>query len=235
MDYNDEYIRKNPNMHIEHSDLKFIQMLNVIPFGSKFNNILDVACGAGIITQHFRDHFTPSYIEGIDISSAMINKARELDTRKSITWRVANIYEYRSDVGFDLIVCADIIEHLQDDSLFASIISKLGKNTVIKIPLEDSYFNRLLRKLRIYDPWKDTELRYGHIHHYNETELDRVFTSNGFKIVNAKFIPMPKRTNIVWEVVRIIFYPLSIISITFMVKFVGGFKVYFLTSTTYKK
>lgn len=230
MDYNEEYIKKNPNMHLEHSDLKFSQILRVIPTGSKFNNILDIACGAGVITQHFAEYFNPTYIEGIDISQAMINKAKELDVNHKIVWKVADIYTYNSNINYDLIVCADIIEHVSDDHLFSSILSRLGKNVVIKVPLEDSYFNRFLRRFKIYDPWKDTEERYGHIHHYSESELDNVFTSNGFQIVNADFIPMPKRSKFRWEIIRLIFYPLSFVSIRLMVKFVGGFKVYYLSS-----
>jgi len=229
MDYNYEYIKKNPNMHLEHSDMKFDQLLRVLP-DKRYDSILDIACGAGAITLKFQEYFKPNYIEGIDISEAMISKAKELDTKRLINWKIADIYSYQRAKNFDLIVCADIIEHLEQDAKFVQILSKLGQEVVIKVPLEDSYFNRFLRKFKIYDSWKDTEIRYGHIKHYSENALDKVFIENGFTIKKKISVPMPKRSKLIWEAIRLAFIPISLISTNIMVKFAGGFKIYHLES-----
>ena len=134
MDYNYEYIKKNPNMHLEHSDMKFAQLLTVLP-NEGYDSILDIACGAGAITLKFQEYFKPKYIEGIDISEAMIGKAKELDTKRLVNWKIADIYSYKPARKYDLIVCADIIEHLEEDAKFVEIISRLGQEVVIKVPL----------------------------------------------------------------------------------------------------
>lgn len=229
MDYSKEYIEKNPTLHLEHSQTKTKEILEVLD-KRKFETILDVGCGAGAITLELARTLHSGQVVGIDVSEVMIEKARELDSNNVIKWQQTSIYDFISEKPFDLVVCADIVEHMEDDVRFLKRVSMLGKHVVIRVPLEDSVFNRFLRKFSIYDPWVDTKNRYGHIHHYNEKVLENMFTKCNLKIINSIYKPMPKRSKIIWEMLRLLFLPLSIVSIGFMVRFIGGFKIYLLSS-----
>lgn len=233
MDYQKEYLEKNPNMHLQDSITKVMQILQVIPKNIKFNNILDVACGAGLITIEIAQGLKPDYIEGIDLSDAMLKKARSLDKTNLVIWKNIDIFDYKTNKKFDLVFCVDILEHINDDFGFLKKISKLGHYILIRTPLENSLFCNFLRKMNIFDPWKDTENRYGHIHHYNETDLEKLFSKCNLKPINSISVPMPKRSKRIWEFFRLFFYPISIFSMDKMVKISGGFKIYFLESKTY--
>ncbi|OGN15101.1 MAG: hypothetical protein A3J47_00510 [Candidatus Yanofskybacteria bacterium RIFCSPHIGHO2_02_FULL_43_22] len=118
MDYQKEYLEKNPNMHLEHASLKRDQLLSVLADFPKGQRILEIGCGAGAGTLELVKKLEPKYIEGIDISEQMISKARELDNKNLVNWRTVGVFDYNVSEPFDLIVCADILEHLTDDTGF---------------------------------------------------------------------------------------------------------------------
>lgn len=226
MDYQKEYLEKNPGLHLEHASIKKNQIISVLVGFPRSQRILEVGCGAGALMIALAKEFKPRFIEGIDVSWQMINKARELDTEKLVNWRVADIFDYNISEPFDLIVCSDIIEHLKNDAGFLKIIKNFGREIVIRVPLEKSHFSKFLVNANIFNVWKDTEYRYGHIHHYNEEELLKLFGDCGLKIISSRAFPMPKRSRLIWEVFRLLFYPLGIFSVDFMVRLAGGFKVF---------
>jgi len=227
MDYINEYISKNPTMHLEHSETKLKELLEVIP-PKIYKSILDVGCGAGAITIALKSILNPDRMVGLDVSGVMLAKARQLDKNETVEWVQKSIYEISNDIFFDLVICADVVEHIEDDSRLIKHLATIGRNIVIRIPLEDSTFNRLLMSLKIYDPFKDTELRYGHIHHYNESQLEKLFKEAGLIIKMSIYKAMPKRSKMFWEVLRILCFPISLLSISAMVRFIGGFKIYLL-------
>lgn len=229
MDYQKEYIEKNPDMHLDDSDLKIRQLCLVIKPSYQIESLLDVACGAGSVTIGLVKKYQPKQAVGLDVSSAMIKKAKELDKDKLVEWIRSDIFTYKHSKKFDLVTCVDILEHIEDDKAFLKRISVLGKYIVVKTPLEDSLFNRFLRKFGIFDPWEDTEKRYGHIHHYNENVLRRMINEGGLKVIESVSVPMPKRSRKIWEFFRLLFYPIALISMDKMVEVSGGFKIYLLT------
>jgi len=231
MDYIHEYLEKNPDMHLGDTDQKLSAMLGILPSNQKFKRIIDIACGAGAITTELKKVLKPDYMEGIDISPGMIDAAVKLDTKKAVEWKVKDFYKYEIKDKFDLAICNDILEHVEDEEGFLNKLAGDAKHVAIKVPLEDSLFSRFLIKSKIFDVWKDTEERYGHIHHYSKKSLDTLIESNGFEIVKADYIPMPKRSKFRWEFFRLLFYPLSLISMDLMIKVSGGFRIYFLKST----
>ena len=230
MDYQKEYILKNPGLHLEQAQLKAKQVLNFL--GSlKIDSLLDVACGAGGITMEFNAKLKPDMAVGIDISKDMIKVAKENDTDHEIEWICEDIYKYSPKANFDLGTGIDIIEHVEDDLGLLKRMGELGKLVCIKVPMEDSFLdNQIIRKLGIRDPWKESEERYGHIHHYNEKQLNKLFTIAGFKILKEGYIPLPKRSKLFYEVFRVIFLPLGWFSQKAMANFVGGFKIVLLES-----
>lgn len=228
MDYQEEYIKKNPNMHLEDAEMKVRQVSLVIPENLKIRSLLDVACGAGSITTMLVKQLKPTHALGIDISKAMINKAKELDKERTVEWKASDVFKYKNTKLFDLVLCVDILEHIDDDLKFLKKVSEFGRFILVKTPLERSVFSTLLKNLGILDPWKDTEMRYGHVHHYDENELNSLFQKANLRIVNSISVPMPKRTKFRWEIFRLLFYPISIFSMKRMVEVSGGFKIVLL-------
>jgi|SRR3972149_894015 len=229
MDYQREYIDKNPNMHLHDAKNKAAQIDNIIPSNIMVSSMLDIACGAGLVTIEMTKMIRPKYVVGIDISRKMIRKAGELDKNKIINWKAVDIFKYRHKTKFDLVTCIDIIEHINDDFGFLKKAAGMGKYIVIRTPLEDSLFSKMLRRKKIFDTWKDTEKRYGHIHHYDEKKLLKLIRRSELVVIKETSVPMPRRSKLIWEIFRILFYPISIISMEMMVRISGGFKIYLLS------
>lgn len=231
MDYAEEYIKKNPSLHIEQGDLKTKQVFSVFKKGEAFSGILDVGCGAGAVTLALAERFNKAAVEGIDISEKMINAARTLDRRNAVHWSVADVFRLdSSNKHFDLVVSTDLMEHLERDEDFLRILKKIGGTIIVRVPLEASLLSRLLVKSGLFDVWKDTEQRYGHVHHYAAGDMKRLFKKCGLRIVWHKSYPMPRRTSFAMELLRLIFYPLYFISRDLSVSVAGGFRVYRLQS-----
>lgn len=228
MDYVKEYIEKNPTMHLEDSLMKVNQIIQVIPPTLKVKRLLDVACGAGLITIELAKKLNSTNNVGVDISKEMIKKAKLLDKEKLVKWKVADIFEYKAAKTFDLVTGIDILEHIENDKEFLKTVSRLGKFILIRTPLEKTGFSTFLRKTGIYDPWKDTEKRFGHIHHYDEQDLYSLFKSCNLKIVKSVSVPLAKRSKLIWEIFRLLFYPIALFSLEKMVKVSGGFKIILL-------
>ncbi len=228
MDYQNEYIKKNPLLHFEQSETKAKQILSFLG-DIQVNSLLDVACGAGKITAVLAHTLHSQKTVGIDISKTMIKMAKKCNTTKTISWINIDIFNYRPKQQFDLITCIDILEHVSADLAFLRKVKTLGRQILIKVPLEDSFFdNKILRKLKIRDPWKESGIKYGHIHHYNENQLIRLFSRAGLKRVKEGYIPLPKRSLLFYEIFRVIFLPIGWFSQKAMTNFVGGFKIVLL-------
>jgi len=225
MDYQKEYINKNPSLGLEQASLKAKQILGFLG-DIEINSLLDIACGAGGITAILEHELKPKETVGLDISSEMIRVAKSKDTDKAITWLCQDIFNYCPDRKFDLVTCIDIIEHVEDDLRFLKKVSSFGKKVLVKVPMEDSILdNKIIRTLKIRDPWKESENRYGHIHHYNEKQLLELFDKSGFKLIKQGYIPLPKRTLLFYEILRVVFLPIGWFSQRAMANFVGGFKL----------
>lgn len=67
----------------------------VIKPSCQIESILDVACGAGGVTIELVKKYQPKEVVGLDISSAMIKKAKELDKNKLVGWIRADIFTYK--------------------------------------------------------------------------------------------------------------------------------------------
>lgn len=225
MDYQKEYITKNPNLGLDQANLKAKQVLAFLG-EIKIDSLLDLACGAGGITIILEKALKPKETVGLDISSAMISAAKENGRAKNITWLCQDLFSYNPEKKFDLVTCIDIVEHIEDDLGTLKKIATLGQNILIKVPMEDSVLdNKIIRTLKIRDPWKENEIRYGHIHHYNEKQLLELFDKAGLKIIKQSYIPLPKRSRLFYEILRVVFLPIGWFSQKAMANFVGGFKI----------
>ena len=227
MDYQHEYIRKNPSLHLEQAKIKADQILKFLG-GMKVGSLIDVGCGAGGITVILKEKLSPVKTIGIDISKTMIDLAKRKN--KDITWYCGDIFGYKHRDKVDLIIGIDIIEHIQDDIGLLKKMGRIGHKVLIKTPLEDSFLDSKIRKLEINDSWKDSENKYGHIHHYNDKQITKMCKDAGFKIVKSDYLPLPKRSKWLYEILRIIFLPLGWVSKRIVTNFVGGFKIILMES-----
>jgi len=231
MDYSEEYIKKNPTLHIEDAPIKFNEMKSELFKLDKSKSILDVGCGAGVLTKMIADFLKSEQVLGVDISEAMIKTANKLNTDKNIEYKSIDIYRFNTSSKYDVVICADTIEHVEDDVGFLKILSKFSDKIIIRVPMEDSIYNSILKKLGISDELKKTEVQYGHVNHYSVKKFFELVKKANLKVSSYTLFRINKpRTWWVNEIIRQISNIVCLFSIDFGVKLGGGFLVVTLKS-----
>lgn len=229
MDYQEEYIKKNPTLHVEDTDKKFAEISKVVNQKLTFKSMIDIGCGAGVLTLKVKHSLNIKETLGVDLSSHMIESAQEFDQQKEVRWLKEDYRNLDYSKIYDLSIAMDIVEHVENDEEILEILSKISKYSVIKVPLEYSLMNRFLKRLGIHDTFAETRNQFGHIHYYNFFKI-RDLVEKYFEIENYSCISMPKRRTKKWEYLRRLWLPIGIISKKYMTYFGGGFAVFFLKS-----
>jgi len=89
--------------------------------------ILDVGCGAGMLTNSLAKE--SHEITGIDLSESSLNIASKHDTTKTITYLKASAYNLPfEDRSFDVVCAMDILEHVENPSLLIKEASRVLKH-----------------------------------------------------------------------------------------------------------
>lgn len=230
MDYQEEYIKNNPDLGSKDvaSKVKSIKEIinqnKIIP-----NSILDIGCGSGAILLSLLSDYKIDKSCGIDISEIMINTAIKKDEQKLSSWIRSGIFDadFRS---FDLVLAIDIIEHIKDDDALLKKLVNWGNLFVVKVPIEDNYVVNIVKYLSfgIIDSSKSTEEKYGHIHHYSEKAFTELVKNSGYEILQKNYMHLPKRHVKFWEIIRLLMMPVWIISQKAYIRLNGGFLVLLL-------
>ncbi len=67
--------------------------------------ILDLGCGPGLMRKPLAAHYPRASYHGVDVSEHMCER---------YGWTHASVTEYRSKRPFDLVICHDVIQYLDD-------------------------------------------------------------------------------------------------------------------------
>ncbi|MGD8352885.1 MAG: class I SAM-dependent methyltransferase [Pseudomonadota bacterium] len=93
-------------------------ILHLLPDNIEPDQVLDAGSGPGVISFLLADKYPAATITGIDMSEEEISASREIASRAGITnarFETADISALPYADSFDLIVCVDILEHIEDD------------------------------------------------------------------------------------------------------------------------
>ncbi len=147
---------------------------------SSYSSVLDVGCGPGTkLARWVRPHCEA--VVGADLESA-VTIAQSLHA--SIHFQVADL-DQPGTLGarkFDLIICADVIEHLADPRvLIQSILAVSHPKTQILISTPDR--DRLRGRRSMSSPMKE------HIREWTSSELDRFLRQEGLDIQSSRLLP----------------------------------------------
>ncbi len=88
-----------------------------------YNNVLDVACGAGIISSYLSKN--NKHVIGIDLSSKMIETAKIIHNENNLEFYNEDFYKFNNENKFDLIVIFNAYPHFLDIKLFIEALKRL--------------------------------------------------------------------------------------------------------------
>lgn len=103
--------------------------------GEKFEKVLDLGCGTGLVGKHVRD--IAGFLVGVDLSPRMIDKARKQNIYDEL--HVGGIEDYLQgdDRAYDLIVCADVFPYVGElETVFRLIKARMNKAAVFVFSTE---------------------------------------------------------------------------------------------------
>lgn len=181
-------------------------ILNLINHHHK--KILEIGCAFGELGKSIKSHFPNVIIDGVELNSD--SRDFLLDTYNNVT--IGNIEDIdisKIDNGYDLIIFADVLEHLVDPwrilKLFEKKLSKNG-NVIVSVPnLRNSgiLFNLILRGRFEYT---DSGLMdRTHLRWFTRHEINQALDDAGLKVsfINVNY-------NVYSPLKKILIYPLKL-------------------------
>jgi trans-aconitate 2-methyltransferase len=121
---------KQYNKYFKERNRPAIDLINQIP-ENKYQSIIDLGCGDGVITNYLHNKYNPKHIVGLDSSSSMLEQAKQISYK--IDWQLSNIGNFTGN--YDLIFSNSALQWLDNhEKLFNHIISSTNSTIAIQMP-----------------------------------------------------------------------------------------------------
>lgn len=188
-----QYIACNPTWHEEDSDWKAEKILRLLrrAGGDWPAAVAEVGCGTGGILRSLQMHLPrATSLSGYDIAPAAIERAmRHANAR--LTFHCEDIT--RAGRSFDLLLCVDVFEHVEDPFRFLRALRPLASKLVFNIPLEMHVAGVLINhQLR-------TRRQFGHLHFYTAALAMETLHECGYAIIAhdypSRMLDCPRSTS----------------------------------------
>ena len=145
--------------------------------------VLDIGCGVGTLSFYLAKK--GNYVLGIDISKNAVNvckKSAKIFGLRDIKFQRMDFPNEIPRDKFDLIVCSEVLEHLEDDDLaLKKIYSLLRPNGIVIISVPSK--NAPLYRLGLA---KEFDKRVGHLRRYTLSELVNKCQKAKFTILETR-------------------------------------------------
>jgi hypothetical protein len=173
------YLAENPSWGVEDSAWKaeiidqLIQQHRLSP-----NTVCEVGCGAGEILNQLSLRHSSTLYTGYEVSP----QAYELcltRTRSNLRFILDDLN--KKDVHFDLLLCIDVFEHIEDYLGFIKTIQTKASYKVFHIPLDLSVLSILTGSIMT------ARHRLGHLHYFSKDTALATLRDAGYEIISWQF------------------------------------------------
>ncbi|MES9992465.1 MAG: glycosyltransferase [Candidatus Thiodiazotropha sp.] len=163
------------------------QLVKRIPPGSR---VLELGCATGYMSDYLRRELG-CYVVGVEYDRAMANKAKSACDRVIVgDVQKGNWLKRLDDERFDIITCADILEHLRDPiSLLKTLPGLLleGGRLLASLP-NGAHAALRLELLEGRFTYEDTGLLdRTHLHLFTYNSLRELFVRGGFRVEELSY------------------------------------------------
>lgn len=156
--------RLNPTAR--HLERIIVQLIRSV---SPINSVLDAGCGMGVNLKVIRKHFPNLEMTGTDLSGDILRIAENyVGKDERIRYVPLDIGKSALDERFDLVLCSQVLEHIEDDvAAIRNLASMTGRYLLITVP---------------GGAYNSTSKLVGHYRHYEKEELVEKVLPSGFRI-----------------------------------------------------
>jgi hypothetical protein len=175
---NSEYLANNPSWHVEDSPWKALKIFEIINRNSiRPSRIAEVGCGAGEILVQLKSMLPDASFMGYELSSQAFKLASERE-RPDVHFVNKNIFD--EDRHFDLLLCIDVFEHVDDYIGFIRSLKKHADYKIFHIPLD----------LSVQSVFRDRALlrareSVGHLHYFTKQTAIETLRYSGYEIIDS--------------------------------------------------
>lgn len=176
------YLARFPTWHDEDSPWKAGLIVEMIRrHGLQPKSICEVGCGAGGVLASIRQNLGhPCRFVGYDVSQQALELcAAHAD--ESISFVQGDVREVAP--GFDLALCVDVVEHVEDCFSFLRELRTKGNLTILHIPIELSVERIMLNR------FLESRRQFGHIHVFNRDTALELLRECGYEIIDWRYTP----------------------------------------------
>ena len=146
-------------------------------------DIHEVGCGEGCLTALIANANENLRIRASDQSFDIIDTARRLHGTDRIQFQTRSVYELVAADGADLMLCCEVMEHLDDPNRARNILQKLSaRYTIFSVPREPIWRICNIVRGRYLRALGNTP---GHIQHWSKREF-LAFLVPRFEIVTVR-------------------------------------------------
>ena len=134
-----------------------------------FTSVLDVGCGQGALLTDLQAAFPHIQAHGTDVSTSAVNLAQARVSGGRF-W-VLDATQEHLDKKFDLVVCSDVLEHIQDDT---AVLHNLAQMT-----------GKYLLIATVQGRMRPSEVKVGHVRNYAYGELVQKVEHSGLAVLQV--------------------------------------------------
>lgn len=153
---------------------------------AEINAVCEVGCAEGELLKHIHSFFPDSRLCATDISENEIEKARIHCSALPVEFSIQNaedLYRYR-DTSFDLVVCCEVLEHLEDPLKGLHELHRISKKyLLVSVPNEPIWRGLNLLRGKYIKSMGNTP---GHLNHWSVFQFPKFLASSEFKLVKTK-------------------------------------------------
>lgn len=179
-----EYASKNQSYHTEDSAWKAKQIFKMIQSNHlQPLSVCEVGCGAGEILRQLQISL-PNNIQfaGYEISPQAYALCEER-TNPNLSFYCADLLTVDS-VQFDIILCIDVFEHVENYIDFIRKLRAKGKLVIFHIPLDLSV-QMIVRSHRLLF----LRNQVGHLHYFSKDTALATLQDAGYKVIDWFYTP----------------------------------------------
>lgn len=183
----DYYFRLNFFQKLWHNRKWHVIKNMIKKFRLKPNNILEIGCAGGYLSNHLAGLFRSAKVTGIDLYHPAIFEAQK--RYPGIKFIKADAHKLPfADNSFDLIICSETIEHLvYPHKALGEIIRVLAPHGISIIEMDSG--NWLFKFIWFFwvnfsrgRVWKNA-----HLHNLNTKILEKMINASGLKTLEKKY------------------------------------------------
>jgi SAM-dependent methyltransferase len=138
------------------------------------DRVIDIGCGASEYQQWIAEK--AAEVLGVDLRPERVEESRGNNTRKNVRYELMDVTKSLPAGQFDVAICSHVLEHLDDPVSFLKALALRVPRLIVKVPLADSHWTKLVRK-EVGDFWMDDP---DHRREYSVEMLQEQFKESGW-------------------------------------------------------